>query len=434
MDELPGPVTEKLQISPKLDLEHPLTAQAPATKYYTALVTGDLQSLEVLTDRYYQDVNLVFEISKDELEWQVKSQASYGLSGLWSLEYKRELSTPLCLAARRGHAAVLRHLLCHRADPDLAPGGCGPLHEACLGAHTDCAALLLQHRADPNLRSDQGLAPLHLCTTRDSLGCAKLLLRHGATVNLPSEDRGETALHVAARHCLCDHAWLYLRHGAHVDALSMQEETALNILCGQALVSEGCLQLCRLLAAHGADVDARDEARRSPLHKACGAANAGLARFLLQRGADVNAIDYNGMSPLGCALQGAAFKWDLRPHVTVQLLLNHGSQKIWPSAFTKVLKSCAAVPEVIEVLFNSYSQIPISKKWAEAVPEEVLQQHQLFYESLFRLAGTVRCLQHLCRSAIRDKFGSKCHCLIPLLPVPKRLLDYLLLEPEGVVL
>uniref|UniRef100_A0A672VGC2 Ankyrin repeat and SOCS box containing 18 n=1 Tax=Strigops habroptila TaxID=2489341 RepID=A0A672VGC2_STRHB len=341
-------------------------------------------------------------------------------AGLWSLEYKRELSTPLCLAARRGHAAVLRHLLRRRADPDLAPGGRGPLHEACLGAHTDCAALLLQHKADPNLRSDEGLAPLHLCT----LQCAKLLLRHGATINLPSEDRGETALHVAARHCLYDHAWLYLRHGAHVDALSTQEETALNILCGQVPGAEGCLQLCRLLAAHGADVDARDEARRSPLHKACGAANASLACFLLQHGADVNGIDYNGMSPLGCALQGAAFKRDLQPHLVVQLLLNHGSQKIWPPAFTKVLKSCAAVPEVIEVLFNSYSQIPISKTW----------QHQLFYESLFRLAGTVRCLQHLCRSAIRDKFGSKCHCLIPLLPVPKPLRDYLLLEPEGVVL
>uniref|UniRef100_A0A8B9IYH9 Ankyrin repeat and SOCS box containing 18 n=1 Tax=Amazona collaria TaxID=241587 RepID=A0A8B9IYH9_9PSIT len=435
MGELPGPVTEKLQISPKLDLEHPLTAHAPATKYYTALVTGDLQSLEVLTDRYYQDVNLVFEISKDDpMPGDLTRPRSLVPAGLWSLEYKRELSTPLCLAARRGHAAVLRHLLRRRADPDLAPGGRGPLHEACLGAHTDCAALLLQHRADPNLRSDQGLAPLHLCTTRDSLGCAKLLLRHGATVNLQSEDRGETALHVAARHCLCDHAWLYLRHGAHVDALSTQEETALNILCGQAPGTEGCLQLCRLLAAHGAEVDARDEARRSPLHKACGAANAGLARFLLQHGADVNAIDYNGMSPLGCVLQGAAFKRDLRPHVVVQQLLNHGSQKIWPPAFVKVLKSCAAVPEVVEVLFNSYSQIPISKKWAEAVPEEVLQQHQLFYQSLFRLAGTVRCLQHLCRSAIRNKLGSKCHCLIPLLPVPKPLRDYLLLEPEGVVL
>lgn len=90
MGELPGPVTEKLQISPKLDLEHPLTAHTPATKYYTALVTGDLRSLEVLTDRYYQDVNLVFEISKNELEWQVKSQASYGLSGTFPLKASPE--------------------------------------------------------------------------------------------------------------------------------------------------------------------------------------------------------------------------------------------------------------------------------------------------------------------------------------------------------
>lgn len=90
MGELPGPVTEKLQISPKLDSAHPLTAHAPATKYYTALVTGDLRSLEILTDRYYQDVNLVFEINKNELEWQVKSQASYGLSGTSPLKASPE--------------------------------------------------------------------------------------------------------------------------------------------------------------------------------------------------------------------------------------------------------------------------------------------------------------------------------------------------------
>ncbi|XP_035424428.1 LOW QUALITY PROTEIN: ankyrin repeat and SOCS box protein 18 [Cygnus atratus] len=415
-----------------------LTPPAPQEKYYTALVNGDLKSLEVLTDRYYKDVNLVFEISKNEMEWQVKSQSSYGLSGLWSLEYKQELTTPLCIAASRGHAACLRHLLLRRADPDLAPGGRAPLHEACRGGHTACVELLLEHKADPNLRSDEGLAPLHLCTTRDSLGCAKLLLRHGAAVNLPSEEAGETALHVAARHGLYDHAHLYLRHGARVDARSVREETAMGVLCSHAPGTTGSddddlLRLCRLLAAHGADLDARDEGHRSPLHKACRAANSTLARFLLRRGADVNAIDYDGLSPLGCALQAAAFRRERRPHQAVQLLLNHGSQKIWPPAFAKVLKSCAAVPEIIEVLINSYSQIPVSEKWAEVVPEEVMQQHRLFYESFFRLSGTVRCLQHLCRFAIRKKFGNKCHCLIPLLPVPKPLHDYLLLEPEGVV-
>ncbi|NXG26055.1 ASB18 protein, partial [Grallaria varia] len=434
MGELAGPATAKLRISSQLDLEHPLTASAPVTRYYTALVTGDLRSLEVLTDQYHQDVNLVFEITENELEWQVKSQASYGLSGLWALERRWERSTPLCLAAHHGHTDALHHLLRRSAHPDLAPGPYGPLHEACRGGHTDCVELLLEYKADPDLRSEEGLAPLHLCTTRDSLGCARLLLRHGAAVDVPSEACGETALHVAARHGLGAHAQLYLRRGARVDARDARGETALGALCGAAAAGEDSLELCRLLAAHGADVDARDEAWRSPLHKACGASHASLVRFLLRRGADANAIDYDGVSPLGLALQSAASHRERQPHLTIQLLLNHGSQKIWPRSFVKVLKSCAAVPEVIEVLFNSYSQVPVSQEWAEAVPEEVFQQHQAFYESLLGLAGTVRCLQHWCRFAIRKHLGSRCHGLIPLLPLPTALRDYLLLEPEGAVL
>lgn len=86
MSQAPGAGTGKLRISSKLDLEHPLALRAPIARFYTALVTGDLRSLELLTERYHQDVNLVFEISKNQLEWQVKSQASYGLSGTFPLK------------------------------------------------------------------------------------------------------------------------------------------------------------------------------------------------------------------------------------------------------------------------------------------------------------------------------------------------------------
>ncbi|NXI66491.1 ASB18 protein, partial [Anseranas semipalmata] len=428
MGELPGPVTEKLQISPKLDSEQPLTSLG--SKYYTALLTGDLRSLEVLTDRYYKDVNLVFEISNDEMEWQVKSQASYGLSGLWSLEYKRELTTPLCIAAGRGHAACLRHLLHRRADPDLAPGGRAPLHEACRGGHAACVELLLEHKADPNLRSDEGLAPLHLCTTRDSLGCLGFVWLWGAWANpyfLWSSSLADSIRegHWCHSGCPLLKSRLSCHRHAGAELLAVLGEGFTLALCGFTLVYLG---LSWFVSVYKARPPASAPFH---LHQSCGAANAALARFLLRRGADVNAIDYDGVSPLGCALQAAAFKRELRPHLAVQLLLNHGSQKIWPPAFVKVLKSCAAVPEIIEILINSYSQIPVSENWAEAVPEEVMQQHQLFYESFFRLSGTVRCLQHLCRFAIRKKFGNKCHCLIPLLPVPKPLRDYLLLEPEG---
>lgn len=196
---------------------------------------------------------------------------------------------------------------------------------------------------DPNLSPSSLQTPQH--TPIPWLyRCAELLLKHGATIDLPSEDSGETALHVAAKHGLYDHAHLYLKHGAEVDARSTRGETALGLVCRQAPDAvEDALQLCRLLVVHGAKLDARDELQRSPLHEACGAANNVLVKFLLRRGADVNAIDYNGISPLGCVLQAAAFKQELRPHLVVQLLLNYGSQKIWPHAFAKVLVGTGGV-------------------------------------------------------------------------------------------
>nr|XP_031533688.1 ankyrin repeat and SOCS box protein 18 [Vicugna pacos] len=83
--------------------------------------------------------------------------------------------------------------------------------------------------------------------------------------------------------------------------------------------------------------------------------------------------------------------------------------------------------------FQLLRSAPLSESWKELIPEDVLQMHQPFYRSLFALAHTPRCLQHLCRCAIRKTFGRKCFDLVPLLSLPKSLQNYLLLEPEGVL-
>nr|XP_060610990.1 ankyrin repeat and SOCS box protein 18 isoform X2 [Anolis sagrei ordinatus] len=437
MEQLPGLAIEKLQIFEQEGSKLSGKSHAPMEKYYEALVKGDLKKLKVLINQYYEDVNIVFEINKNELEWQVKSQAAYGLSGLWSLEYKRDLTNPLCISASHGHTACLRHLLFWRADPNAAPGGRSALHEACGKGHTSCTELLLEHKANPNLVSDEGQVPLHLCTGQNTLGCAKALVRFGALVNLPSEETQESPLHIAAKHGLYDHLQLYLRYGATVNEKNNMEETALSVACREAKTvedQERYLQVCKLLLVYEADVNTVDEEKKTPLHKACRNANHSLVQLLLQRGADVNAIDYNGAYPMSCVLQAAAFKQELKPHLTVQTLLNYGSQKIWPAAFVKVLKSCASVPEIIEILYNSYHQLPISEKWVDVIPKEDFQRHLAFYESFFTQTNRVQRLQHLCRCEIRRRFGSKCHYLIPLLPVPKPLHKYLLLEPEGIML
>uniref|UniRef100_G3QRY7 Ankyrin repeat and SOCS box containing 18 n=1 Tax=Gorilla gorilla gorilla TaxID=9595 RepID=G3QRY7_GORGO len=338
--------TEVTPVDAVIELANDDWMKDPSAQLPTGMLLGDLDHLKPLMDQFFQDANVVFEINKDEMEWQVKSPATFGLS------------------------------------------------------------------------------------------CAQALLEHGASVQRVGGTGRDTPLHVAAQRGLDEHARLYLGRGAHVDARNGRGETALSAACGAARRPDEhgrCLRLCALLLRRGAEADARDEDERSPLHKACGHASHSLARLLLRHGADAGALDYGGASPLGRVLQTASCALQASPQRTVQALLNHGSPTVWPDAFPKVLKTCASVPAVIEVLFNSYPQLCVSESWKEVIPEEVFQMHKLFYQSLFALALTPRCLQHLCRCALRRLFGKRCFDLIPLLPLPKPLQNYLLLEPQGVL-
>uniref|UniRef100_A0A8C9RTL2 Ankyrin repeat and SOCS box containing 18 n=1 Tax=Scleropages formosus TaxID=113540 RepID=A0A8C9RTL2_SCLFO len=395
---------------------------------YRALATGDATALRTLLKRSYVDVNVLFEA----LKWPPCAAPA----GLWSLEYKREVTSPLCMAAAQGYTECLRYLLEHGARPNLTAGGKAALHEACENGNADCAELLLERGASPSLATEDGLTPLHLCRSAQSLRCAKALVRYGAKVDQSSEEDSETPLHVAARHGRLHHARLYLRYGAEVNHASTSGETPLGVACAAAqdpALPPEHLQLCHLLLAHGANPNLADEERRTPLHKAARNVQHALVVLLLEHGAEVNAIDYDGASPLSCALQSAAFKQEQQPHLVVQMLLNRGSVKVWPLALLKVLTACAAAPETVEVLFNSYSQVPVTYKWMESIPEDLFQLHQPFYQSLFALEYKPRCLQHLCRSAVRRRYGKDCHLLIPRLPIPRLLQRYLLLEPEGLI-
>ncbi|XP_063069840.1 ankyrin repeat and SOCS box protein 18 isoform X2 [Engraulis encrasicolus] len=407
-------------------------------RLYCAVAMGDIVELASVLRRSYVDVDVFYSLS-GELKWQAMPETSFGPSGLWSLEYKRELTSPLCIAAAQGFSDCLQYLLEHGARPNLVAGGRTALHEACLNSTTDCAEILLEYGANPNQCTEDGLSPLHLCKTEQSLRCAKLLVRYGADVNRMSEEEEESPLQVAAKLGLQQHVQLYLRYGAQANHQNSTGETALCAACGGARgdleeeQEENYLKVCRFLFEYGANVNKVDKERRSPLHKAARNAQYRLVELLVERGAEINTPDYNGCSPLSNALQTAEVHHKSRPHAMVQMLLNHGSIKVWPGALLKVLSSCASTPKTVEVMFNSYDTVPVTYKWFDAIPEEAYKANPAFYASLFALENNVRCLQHHCRSALRKHFGKDCHALIPRLPIPNLLKSYLLLDPEGVV-
>ncbi|XP_004594468.2 ankyrin repeat and SOCS box protein 10 isoform X2 [Ochotona princeps] len=417
------------------------TASGPALAFWQALLAGDVGSVSsILAD---SSVGLapdsIFDTSDPE-RWR-DFRFNIRALRLWSLTYEEELTTPLHVAASRGHTEVLKLLLRRRAKPDSAPGGRTALHEACAAGHTACVHLLLVAGADPNIPDQDGKRPLHLCQEAGTVECAELLLKFGAKVDGRSEEEDETPLHVAARLGRVELADLLLRRGACPDARNAEGWTPLLAACDARcrspadaeLTSTCCLQLCRLLLSAGADADAADQDKQRPLHLACRRGHAAVVELLLSHGVSANAMDYGGHTALHCALQGPPTALAQSPERVVQALLNHGAVRIWPGALPKVLERWCTSPRTIEVLMNTYSVVQLPEEAAGLVPPETLQKHQHFYSSLFALVRQPRALQHLCRCALRAHLAERLLQALPRLPLPPRLLRYLRLDFEDVL-
>jgi len=71
-----------------------------------------------------------------------------------------------------------------------------PIHSATAGGHHKIVRMLLENRADPNIREQGGYAPLHIAAQNGDEEMIRILLFGGADINLKSDD-GKTPLDVA---------------------------------------------------------------------------------------------------------------------------------------------------------------------------------------------------------------------------------------------
>src|SRR5580698_1123559 len=137
------------------------------------------------------------------------------------------------------------------------------LHDAAWAGEAEIVEYLIRAGADVNARHAEGQStPLDYAVLMNRFEVVEILLDHGAQAS--ATNKGLTALHLAAR--------------------------------------GGETRIAKLLIAHGADVNARDDGGSTPIEEAAWRGETAMVRLLIEKGADAGiANPQNGVTPLHAA-------------------------------------------------------------------------------------------------------------------------------------
>ncbi|XP_051818452.1 putative ankyrin repeat domain-containing protein 19 [Antechinus flavipes] len=164
----------------------------------------------------------------------------------------RKKRTCLHLACCNGHPAVVSLLIERKCDLNLLDrDGRTPFMKAIQCEEEDCATILLQHGADPNIGDGSNNA-LHYVSFFLGIGLAAKLLHYKADIEAKNKE-GLTPLFFAVRRQNCNMAEFLLKNGANVNALDGSKRTTLMIAA-----SMRSTEMVSLLLKYNADHTIKD--------------------------------------------------------------------------------------------------------------------------------------------------------------------------------
>ena len=262
--------------------------------------------------------------------------------------------TLLHLAAETHNPVVVKHLLDGGADVNSRDGqGRTALHVAAERHHSKVVASLLDGGADVNIRDEQGRTALHLAMAMNQCKLSELLVEHGADL-LTEDDAGRipgqmddgsnteaaaliwwerivqlydqkaiakldamldaapeaisfrtqysptTLLHRAVAESRLDVLDYLLARHVDPNAHGADGETPLHLACWP---SPHSIDFATHLVDAGADVEAKDRAGQTPLHRAARDHNHDVLQMLIAKRADLHARDNAGTTVLDAAFE-----------------------------------------------------------------------------------------------------------------------------------
>ncbi|XP_059922497.1 CARD- and ANK-domain containing inflammasome adapter protein [Gadus macrocephalus] len=202
--------------------------------------------------------------------------------------------TPLLLAAELGHTDTFRVLAGKNAKLDVSlPNLATALHLAVRSGSELLVQALLAKGLDPNATGPKAYTPLHLAALHSHPALVEMLLKAEAQANAVAQD-GSTPLHLASRRGHADTLNRLLQVKVHTEIRDRQGRTALH--WAASTQTEG--PAVDMLLSAGANPDAADKQKKTPLHLAAAAGQTEAVAALFTHKARVGAKDMHGSTPL----------------------------------------------------------------------------------------------------------------------------------------
>jgi 5-methylcytosine-specific restriction endonuclease McrBC regulatory subunit McrC/ankyrin repeat protein len=138
--------------------------------------------------------------------------------------------TALMIASTEGNKEIAKLLLEHGADPNLkTKTGGTSLNLASMKGNKEIVKLLLEHGANPNLKDETGENTLSFLFDTKNVEIVKLLLEYGADPNLQNINNGKTVLMRSSHEQNIKVVKLLLEYGANPNLQDKDGRTALDV-------------------------------------------------------------------------------------------------------------------------------------------------------------------------------------------------------------
>jgi ankyrin repeat protein len=222
--------------------------------------------------------------------------------------------SPLSYASQGGYLHIVRLLLEHGADPNIAEGDAPDglaLYVACAGNHPEIAQLLLEHGANPNAGLDSCMHCVNITRVyhgEQAKPLEQLLRRHGAYtqpyhMSVRQMKQAIRDGHEVIRHPEFLGNLMGKGNAKLLDLYLDSEPTGLNRMADE-LAFPWSAAVARRLLARGLDPNRSDWLGKTFLHACAARGDRSIAAVFLDTGADINAcgIEFNE-TPLATAVR-----------------------------------------------------------------------------------------------------------------------------------